>query len=245
MFMFYAPAVLLSPMTILLLAALIPPFILLVKVYRMDTIEKEPKGLIFRLVLAGALTVIPAGFLEGIGIGSVLTPLVGKENIYLYNFLQYFLVVGIAEEGVKHFALRKITWSSPEFNYRFDAVVYAVSVSLGFAAAENISYVFSYGLSVALVRAVTSIPGHAIFGIYMGYYYGMARWARNRGNRAAGSHYMRMSMIVPVLLHGAYDFCASSRNSVLALCFYIYIILLDIAAFREVKKLSREDTYID
>ena len=54
-----------------------------------------------------------------------------------------------------------------------------------------------------------------------------------------------MSMIVPVLFHGAYDFCASSRNSVLALCFYIYIILLDIAAFREVKKLSREDTYID
>ena len=52
MFMFYAPAVLLSPMTILLMAALIPPFILLVKVYRMDTIEKEPKGLIFRLVLA-------------------------------------------------------------------------------------------------------------------------------------------------------------------------------------------------
>ena len=135
MFMFYAPAVLLSPMTILLMAALIPPFILLVKVYRMDTIEKEPKGLIFRLVLAGALTVIPAGFLEGIGIGSILTPLVGKENIYLYNFLQYFLVVGIAEEGVKHFALRKITWCSPEFNYRFDAVVYAVSVSLGFAAA--------------------------------------------------------------------------------------------------------------
>ena len=72
MFMFYAPAVLLSPMTILLMAALIPPFILLVKVYRMDTIEKEPKGLIFRLVLAGALTVIPAGFLEGIGIGSIL-----------------------------------------------------------------------------------------------------------------------------------------------------------------------------
>lgn len=245
MFMIYAPALLLSPMTVLLLAALIPPVVLLVKVYRMDTIEKEPKGLIFRLVLIGALMVILAAFLEGIGIGSILNPLVGKKNIYLYNFLQYFLVVGIVEEGVKHFALRKITWNSPEFDYRFDAVVYAVSVSLGFAAAENISYVFSYGLSVALVRAVTSIPGHAIFGIYMGYYYGMARWAMNRGRRSACRHYMHMSMIVPVLLHGAYDFCASSRNSVLALCFYIYIILLDIAAFREVNKLSREDTYIE
>ena len=56
------------------------------------------------------------------------------------------LFVGLIEEGCKFFFLYKKTWKNVNFNYTFDGIVYAVTVSLGFAAIENIIYVFNYGL---------------------------------------------------------------------------------------------------
>ena len=55
-----------------------------------------------------------------------------------YLFLAYFVVPGFIEEGVKNRVLRKRTWYDPNFNYRFDGIVYGVFVSLGFAGVENV-----------------------------------------------------------------------------------------------------------
>lgn len=85
-----------------------------------------------------------------------------------YNVLLYFVVVALSEEGFKYLLLKKRTWYSSEFNCQFDGVVYAVFVALGFALWENISYVLMYGLGTAAVRAVTAVPGHACFGVFMG-----------------------------------------------------------------------------
>ena len=86
----------------------------------------------------------------------------------LYQIILYFVIVAIAEESSKYFFLKKRTWNNPEFNCQYDGVVYAVFVSLGFALWENINYVLSYGFSTAIVRAITAIPGHACFGVFMG-----------------------------------------------------------------------------
>ena len=45
----------------LLLAALVPAVFLMVQVYRLDRIEKEPPGLLLKLVLFGALSGLAAG----------------------------------------------------------------------------------------------------------------------------------------------------------------------------------------
>jgi RsiW-degrading membrane proteinase PrsW (M82 family) len=49
-------------------------------------------------------------------------------------------------------------------------------VSMGFAAFENILYVFQGGFKVALLRAFTAIPAHATFGVIMGYYMGKSKF---------------------------------------------------------------------
>ena len=227
--------------TLLFLAAVIPPLLLLIWIYRLDKIEREPKGLIIKLIFFGVLATFAAGIFEAIGESLMKYFLSGVVSKVTYNLILYFVAVGLVEEGVKRFALRKGTWNHPAFDYRFDAIVYAVTVSLGFAAAENISYVFTYGISNALVRAVTSIPGHCIFGIYMGYYYGMAKYADMHGYRSRSLHYMRMSLIVPLLLHGLYDFTATSGNETVMLLFFVYIIILDIVAFVSVRRFARND----
>ena len=73
-----------------------------------------------------------------------------------YNAIMYFGIVAFSEEGAKYFLLRRRTWHSAAFNCQFDGVVYAVFVALGFALWENISYVLMYGLSTALVRAIST-----------------------------------------------------------------------------------------
>ena len=147
---FYVPGM--SILAIYVLAAVLPAVFLMRYVYRKDTVEKEPPALLASLALMGVFAALAAMVLERIG-GSILNRLVSPSSRW-YVILLAFLVVGAAEEGCKLFFLKRRSWWDPNFNYRFDGVVYAVFVSLGFAAFENVLYVFRYGLSVVLPRAL-------------------------------------------------------------------------------------------
>ncbi len=228
------------PDTLLIAAAVIPAIILLVQVYRADRMELEPPQLLLRLVLMGIYATTLAKLAEHAG--SALLNALFRQETLLYNILMYFGVVGFAEEGAKYVLLKRTTWGSPEFNCRFDGVVYAVFVSLGFALWENIGYVLMYGLGTALVRAVTAVPGHACFGVFMGCWYAQAgEWARMR--REDVSRGLRVAaVVVPALLHGAYDFLAVTDGS--RWYFLGFVILMFAATLFTVRRASREDRYI-
>lgn len=226
-------------MTILLTAALVPPLFLLVQIYRMDKVEKEPKSLIVKLVFFGVLTTIPAALLESVAEGilpGILTP-----KTVSYILVDNFLCVALVEELVKYMALKGVSWNHPAFNYTFDGIVYAVSVSIGFAAAENILYVQGGGLGTAAVRAVTSIPGHCIFAIYMGIAYSLAKYYETRGDLKLRQKYLNHAILIPMLLHGFYDFCASMDSGTWTMIFLVFVIVLDVVAYRKVREMERED----
>lgn len=228
----------------MLLAAVIPPIVLLIKVYRMDNVEREPVGLIVSLFIWGAVMTFFASLAENYLINDVIKPRAAVMTATQTSLVTYFLGVGLVEELCKYIALKHKTWRHPAFNYKFDGIVYAVSVSLGFAAAENIMYVGRYGLGVALVRLLTAIPGHCIFGIYMGYYYGMAKHAERMGRWFRKRYYLLMAVLMPMILHGFYDFCASSKSGPLTIGFYAYVIILNIVAFSSLRKFSEEDSMV-
>ena len=117
-------------------------------------------------------------------------------------------------------------------------------VSLGFALWENINYVLSYGFSTAIVRAITAIPGHACFGVFMGVFYGLARKQYNRGKMFSSKIFRIFSIVVPVLLHGSYDFIASMENTMGSLYFVAFIIILFALSFGLVNISSKNDKYI-
>ena len=192
MFLFYVNPILIA-------AAVIPAIVLLRFVYKEDRLDKESPGLLLSLVIFGILSTFAAIVTEQIGeaILGILLP----RNSTAYNVLLYFVVVALSEEGFKYLLLRKRTWWSGEFNCQFDGVVYAVFVSLGFALWENISYVLMYGLGTAAVRAVTAVPGHACFGVFMGAFYGLAERYDNFGDEYRSRRCRRLAVLVPVLLH--------------------------------------------
>ena len=227
---------------ILIAAAVIPAVILLVRVERLDRLEKESTGLLLSLVVFGVVSTSVAALGERIGI-AVLNRLFAQESV-LCDVLLYFGVVAFSEEGAKYVLLKRRTWRSPEFNCQFDGVVYGVFVALGFALWEHIGYVAMYGLSTALIRAVTAVPGHACFGVFMGVWYGMAKRREGTGD-AAGSKRMRVrALLIPALLHGFYDFVASRESAAGSLVFIVFVILMFVTAYRLVRHVSDNDSYI-
>ena len=227
---------------ILTAAAVIPAIVLLVKIYKADKLDKEPLGLLIALVFWGAVSTTLAVFTEEVGTGILDT--LWPEDSLLYRVLMYFVVVGLSEEGFKYLLLKRHTWRSADFNCQFDGVVYATAVSLGFALWENIGYVAMYGMGTALVRAVTAVPGHACFGVFMGAFYGMAKRYSNYGCEAQSKRCRHLAVLLPTVLHGIYDFIATSESRFSEWVFLLFVIVLFLITSRMVKNLSREDRYI-
>ena len=222
--------------------AVIPPLYLIYRVYKLDSIEREPTDLIIKLLIFGVLSVIPTAIIEQLLDNFLVNGICAGLPQTQKLAVQFFIAVAWVEEGWKHFFLKRGSWNHPAFDFRFDAIVYSVVVSLGFAALENIMYVMQYGVQGALIRAVTAIPGHCIFGIFMGHYYGMAKMAQRRGQTGLEKRMQFMSLFIPIILHGFYDFAASMGNELWSIAFIAYIIILDIFAIRSIKRFASEDT---
>ena len=227
-------------MTHIVLIAIAPSLLLILYIYNLDKIESEPVKLLVRLFFLGGLSTISAMILETIG-ENFLQRMIPDSASIQYMMLDNFLVVALVEEGGKYLAVRFSTWKNKAFNFRFDGVVYCATASLGFAAFENILYVISYGTSIASTRAVTAIPLHCIAGVFMGHYYGQAKLMEDKGRHNMSVIYLICSLVVPILLHGCYDFLATAENELYSYIFLAYIIVLDLVAFRKVHRYSRED----
>jgi RsiW-degrading membrane proteinase PrsW (M82 family) len=227
----------------LMLLAILPAAVLMRMIWRMDAIEKEPAGLLAKLFVGGALTIISAIALGMLGTSVILSWFIPGSLVYL--FLDNFICTALVEEGGKFFVLKKLTWNHPAFDFTFDAVVYAVTAALGFATLENILYVFDGGIGTAILRAILSVPGHAIDGVFMGSYYGLAKLCEGRGDQQGRGRYLRRSLLVPTLMHSFYDFCLESESGYLLLAFLLFEIVITVCAIRRLKKLAREDQPIE
>ena len=191
-------------MAIKYLAALLPPILLLLFVWHKDA-TKEPFRQLLKAVIFGALICIPAVFWESF-MGTLLFN--GEEPTTIFGTtLNAFLCAAVPEETLKLIALWLVLRRNPYFDEHFDGIVYAVCVSLGFAAVENVGYVLNHEeawVSVAVTRALMAVPGHYAFAVFMGYYYSMYHFVRHDTTTAISI------LLVPVLAHGIYDSLAMS-----------------------------------
>ena len=221
------------------LVAVIPVVIILRRLYVLDRVEKEPLQLLILLLFGGMVAVAPAILFESLGEKLLDEITLGDFD---YVFLDCFLVVALAEEGLKLLALWLIARKNPNFDHYYDGVVYAVFVSLGFAVVENIIYVYNYGIGTGLLRAVTAVPFHACCGMYMGFYISRYQSYRLQGKTSESHREMRRAFLVPWIIHGIYDFSLasgliSSTFVLLAVCFFFFR-----RTYRKTKALSEGDT---
>ena len=232
-----------------LAAAILPAALLLLLVYKRDKNGKEPKNLLWRLIFAGGIIIIPIYICEVIGqiiveFGNAIVTN-QTELGFVANMFVYFGVVALAEEGFKMIALATQTWKNPNFNFKYDGIVYAVFVGMGFAIFENIKYVLEYGMVTGLLRALTAIPGHCAFAIMMGTFYGSSKYFQSVKNKKMQVLCMLYAIIIPIVGHGLYDFALTISNNVLSVVVSIfYMIILDIFSLVLLLYQSKHDQFI-
>mgnify|MGYP000164662279 CR=1 FL=1 len=175
-----------------------PIAIIIIYIYIKDKYEKEPKKLLLKTFLGGAVISVIATILIST-IANKAFPLSDSFSLF-QQFVKAFVVVALVEEFSKYLIVRYYAQKKEAFNEPFDGIVYAVMVSMGFAFTENILYVLDGGFYTALARAFTAVPAHATFGIIMGYYMGIAKFSKYK------IRYNLLGLLYATLFHGAYDY---------------------------------------
>ncbi|MEA1898822.1 MAG: PrsW family glutamic-type intramembrane protease [Bacteroidota bacterium] len=216
----------------LILISLAPVFIIAIYIYYRDKYEKEPWRVLARALIIGILITLPIILLERLL--SLYLPY-SHMSAAAYNA---FIVASFSEESIKYLGFMLFIWTSRHFNEKFDGIVYAVFISLGFALVENILYVVDGGISVGLIRSLTAVPAHALFGILMGFYFGMAKFFP-----AKRVYYLLLAWFLPWLFHGFYDFCLMSEHYLLLILFLPFLAFLWFLGFRKMKYLSERSIY--
>jgi len=182
-------------LSVLALSMVMPSLLLLWYFHSRDAYP-EPASVVWRTFGLGVLSAIPV-LMFALPMGTFLE---GIDDPFLAGVYEAFVLASIPEEVCK---LAVILWYARRhsaFDEPMDGLVYGVAASLGFATLENVLYVAQGGLGVAMMRAVTSIPGHATFGAIMGYYVGRAHFSRGRARPL-----LIKALLIPILLHGVYD----------------------------------------
>lgn len=183
------------------LTALLPIAILVFYIYHKDKNSPEPTGQLIKAFFFGILSV-PLSLCISIPLGIIgLYPV--EATSILGSISTAFFGAAIPEEIAKFLMLWLLLRKNPYFDEKMDGIVYAVCVSLGFAALENIMYLFSNAetfLSVGIARAIFAVPGHFCFGILMGYYYSLAKFYPNTPTKNKV-----LIIVAPIIVHGLYD----------------------------------------
>jgi len=217
----------------LLFISLAPVLIIALYIYSRDKYEKEPLPVLLRALLAGVLIVVPVVIIE-----AFLTRSSETMEGMAYAAFTAFVVAGFTEEAMKYLAFVLFFWSNRNFNEKFDGIVYSVYISLGFAAIENLIYVYSGGYAVGVIRALTAVPAHALFGIMMGYYFSRAKF-----EKPMRPLYLLLAFLAPFAFHGLYNFLLMSNTQVLLTLFVPVFIYYWITGFRKMAVLSDQSSF--
>lgn len=186
-------------MAALLAASLAPVAALALWLYYQDHRAPEPPAVLARAFAWGMLSVLPALAIESQLMA--LVPRISTTRV-MADALIAFGVAGLVQEGVKLWAVRRALHADPNVDEPVDWAVYGGFVALGFAAVENVAYVVRGGFEAAAVRALVSVPAHALLGVLMGWFL------------ATGPGATRRAWLVPAFFHGAFNFIALRGGAV-------------------------------
>jgi len=193
----------------------------------------EPTNQIIKIFFYGILICFPAFFLN-----TALIDVYSSTGIS-DGLISSFLSAAPVEEVLKFTVLYSLVYKMKDFNEPIDGVVYGVTVSLGFATLENIYYVYvlndyfdTSSQSLAVLRSFSAIPAHGVFGAVMGYFFMKYSFISKQNNLA-------LCMIVPILLHGSYNFFAHSYFIVSLLIVIISWIVV-LRSFARLKKSQKK-----
>ena len=216
----------------LLLATILPSILIILFFVNSDKF-KEPKGEIIKVFIFGILITIPAYILN-----TFLRDFWYNNTAVSESLISSFLTAAPVEEGLKLSILYYFVYKMKDFNEPLDGIVYGVTVSLGFATLENIYYVYlladhfqTTSMALAVLRSFSAVPAHAVFGIFMGYFFMKYAFIKKGDN-------LFFAFVIPFVLHGCYNLFVAS-NFFAAMLLIIISWIISLRMFSRLKKTQK------
>lgn len=213
--------------TLILISALTPVAVLLWYIYRKDKVQPEPTKWLLKAFGFGVLSMflsfvfsVPACLLLGMEMDA------NTYSSIREAFADAFVLAAIPEELAKLIMLWLLLRKNPHFDEKFDGIVYAVCIGMGFAGIENVMYLAGgiedgSWIGIGISRALFSIPGHFFFAVLMGYYYSLYHFGIDRSPKAKA-----MILVAPILAHGLFDgilFCMNVDEGLALICLFLFL----------------------
>ena len=226
---------------LLLILAVMPVIVICTYIYSKDR-NKEPWPLLIKLFILGVVSCFLVLFLSEIVFK--IFPFMNKDTSFM-NFFEVmaysFIGVALIEEFCKFIMAFAGSYFHKAYDEVYDGIVYAVYVSLGFACFENILYVFAnQSIAVGISRGILSVPGHACDAVFMGYYLSLAKVYASQGRKDLEKRNIVLSVVVPTILHGIYDFCLFVDIDAILLVFFVFVIALYVFSIKKIKLLAAQ-----
>src|SRR3989338_1037897 len=184
-----------------LLPIAIIPSIIWLSLFVFSAHHRENFGNIARVFLWGVFAAIPVLIVELLFFDIFESLQENTVGILIIGFVG----VAFVEESFKYLAVRYSAVGKSFFNDAQDAVVYMVAAALGFAAIENIGFLFSAPNVGSLVqtvafRAVSANFLHAASSAIVGYFFALSIIHRQKRRK-----FLYTGLILATLLHGIYN----------------------------------------
>ena len=185
---------------IIFLLSIVPSvlvFILLRNRHKGDTLYRKSCTYAF---ISGLISVLPILILSAVLFimnAALKLTLLKDANILVYKAIYKFIVLAFAEEIIKYLVFRFVL-KRKKYSYSWaDITAIMVIVGTAFGLMEALPYAFDASPMMMLVRGFTM--GHVGYGFIMGWFYGKRLYTGKK-------KYAVISVLLPWLLHGIYDF---------------------------------------
>ena len=214
--------------------------------YLRKDVHPEPKKTILRIFLWGALITLPVFFVQ-LGLASLLSKINASDLVI--SLLYWFVVISFSEEIFKYLVIKIKIMNCPDLDEPVDVMIYMVIAALGFAALENILYLFSpvgdmsfnqlmdRTLIITFIRFIGATFLHTLCSAVVGYSLAIS-FCKIKTRYAS----IASGLFMAVLLHGLYDFSIMKLDGYLKLAVPVLIIVtlafLVFSGFEKLKKMK-------
>ena len=198
-------------------------------VYGLDRYEKEPKLLVGAVFFWGAVVATIGAIVSQLILGGAMRLATGDKAAT--DFAGSTLFAPLTEETLKAFAILIVFfWFRREFDSFLDGIIYAGVTALGFAATENVLYLYGKGYAAGgmaglaqlfVFRVVMGAWDHPFYTAFTGL--GLA-WSRLSPNRVISWLAPIGGYCLAVFFHAFHNLMASSAPQLGALVLFMFVL---------------------
>lgn len=213
-----------------LLAGILPALLWLWFWLREDNLHPEPRSLVAGSFIAGMIVVVVAAFAE-----KYVADIIFDTE---YRYIAWAAI----EEILKFLAVALVVFHSKNMDEPIDAMIYCITVALGFAALENALFILSplndgditKGIITGNMRFVGATLVHTVCSAVIGFMVGISFY-KNTFIKALS---LISGVILAVVLHAGFNLAIINQTvtSVLKVFGFVWIgVVILIILFEEIK----------